>query len=107
MGRKSTPRKARAVRVNGMLGGRPVPLGIMRRKEDPEELHVEVAWSRSYGGLVFTRPGGAREFWAAGACARPEDGLRLMSCWFCEAQARWLWFPYYNVMHRWDSRETK
>lgn len=99
MGQRSTPKKRKAVRVNGRTGGRPVILGVLTLRYAPPEIlnpRVKVAWSRSYGGLIFTKPDGSREFWKEGICASPEEGLRLMVRWFTPFHEDFIWYPFHG-----------
>jgi len=103
MGQRTSPKKRKAVRVNGRTGGRPVILGVLTLRYAPMEIvnpRVKVAWSRSYGGLILTKPDGSREFWKEGICASPEEGLRLMARWFHSRHADFLWYPFHGPKWR-------
>lgn len=107
MGSSTSPKKRKAVRVNGRTGGRPVTLGVLTLRYAAPELQnprVKVAWSRSYGGLVFTKPDGSREFWKEGICASPEEGLRLMHRWFMPFHEDFRWFPFHSLRWRYSRR---
>lgn len=106
MGSSSTPRKAKAVRINGRIGGRPITLGVLTLRYAPPEVvnpRLKVAWSRSYGGLIFTKPDGSREFWSQGICASPEEGLALMARWFTPFHEDFLWYPFHGPKWRYQT----
>lgn len=100
MGRRTSARKRKAVRVNGRLGGPPVKLGVLGLRYNDESPRILVCWSRSYSGIVFTQPSGVREFWGEGGCASPEDALVLMDAWFA-AHPKLIWFPFWGPEKRW------
>lgn len=106
MGQRTGPEKRKAVRINGRTGGRPVVLGVLTLRYAPENVanpRVKVAWARSYGGLVFTKPDGSREFWREGICTSPEEGLLLMTRWFCPFHADFIWYPFHGPRWRYKT----
>lgn len=110
MGQRTSPKKRKAVKVNGRTGGRPVVLGVLTLRYAPENVanpRVKVAWSRSYGGLIFTKPDGSREFWREGACASPEEGLRLMVRWFTPFHPDFAWYPFHGPRWRYQTAAEK
>lgn len=99
--------KSRAVRINGRLGGRPIVLGILfDKKTDPEHQRpIKVAFSRSWGGVVFTLATGERQFWTSGACSSPEEAVVMLDSWWGapesvstpdgRAERDFDWYPYW------------
>lgn len=89
MGVKTSPAKARAVRINGRSGGRPINLGILFHKRYDKEHRnpVKVAYSRSWGGILFTYPDGHREFYTEGTCSSPEEAVILLDAWWGAPEA--------------------
>lgn len=104
---KTSPAKARAVRINGRSGGRPIVLGILfDRKTDPEHQRpIKVAYSRSWGCIVFTYPDGSRQIYTAGACGSPEEATILLDAWWGapesyvspsgRSQREFDWYPFW------------
>lgn len=109
LGSRKSAAKAKAVRVNGQLGGRPIALGWLGLKGQLDETpRIQVYWSRSYGGIVFRRPDGQREFWTEGACGSPEEALKLMAAWFLPRHPTMVWLPFWGTKHTWRySRQSQ